>query len=99
MTTPAAPTLTREEWRRLTLYAYGLTALAETVDDLVGDGPSDREERERLHGLTAAILSIAQSMQDVVSTANVWQAPISPQEETTLGVELTNMMKEGGLQP
>ena len=34
------PTLTREAWRRLTLSATGLTALAFTVDDMIGLAPA-----------------------------------------------------------
>jgi hypothetical protein len=79
------PTLTREAWRRLTRSAYGLTALAGTLDDLIGEarGMEDRETRERLHGLTGALLSLAQSMEETIielDDAEVWTAPMFHQE-------------------
>ena len=63
------PTLTREAWRRLTRSACGLVALAGTLDDLIGEarGMEDRETRGRLHGLTGALLSLAQSVEETIT--------------------------------
>ena len=82
------PILTREAWRRLTRSAYGLTALAGTLDDLIGEarGMEDRDKRDRLHGLTGALLSLAQSMEETIielDDAEVWTAPMFVQEEAT----------------
>ena len=80
----AEPTITREAWRRLTLSAYGLKALAYTLDDMTGLAPMDREERERLHGLTAALLSLTQSVEETIielDDAEIWRAPMFVQEE------------------
>lgn len=82
------PTLTREAWRRLTRSAYGLTALAGTLDDLIGEarGMEDRDKRDRLHGLTGALLSLAQSVEETITElddAEVWTAPMFVQEEAT----------------
>ena len=82
------PTITREAWRRLTLSACGLTALAFTMDDLIGLTPMEREARERLHGLTAAVLSLAQAMEETIielDDAEVWRAPMFHQEEQAHG--------------
>ena len=79
----AEPTLTREAWRRLTRSAYGLTALAGTLDDLIGEA---RDKRDRLHGLTGALLSLAQSMEETIielDDAEVWRAPMFVHEEAT----------------
>ena len=80
------PTLTREAWRRLTRSACGLVALAGTLDDLIGEarGMEDRETRVRLHGLTGALLSLAQSVEEAIielDDAEVWTAPMFYQEE------------------
>ena len=80
------PTLTREAWRRLTRSACGLVALAGTLDDLIGEarGMEDRETRGRLHGLTGALLSLAQSMEETIielDDAEIWRAPMFVQEE------------------
>ncbi len=78
------PALTREAWRRLTLSATGLTALAFTVDDMIGLAPTDRKERERLHGLSAALLSLTRSVEEAIielDDAEIWRAPMFVQEE------------------
>lgn len=82
----AEPTLTREAWRRLTRSACGLVALAGTLDDLIGEarGMEDRETRGRLHGLTGALLSLAQSMEETIielDDAEIWRAPMFVQGE------------------
>ena len=80
----AEPTITREAWRRLTLSATGLTALAFTLDDMTGLATMDRKERERLHGLTAALLSLTQSVEETIielDDAEIWRAPMFVQEE------------------
>ena len=62
------PTLTREAWRRLTLSAYGLTALAGAVDDLIADVRfHDRDKQDRLSGLVAALLSLTQSVEETIT--------------------------------
>ena len=78
------PALTREAWHRLTLSATGLTALAFTVDDMIGLAPTDRKERERLHGLSAALLSLTRSVEEAIielDDAEIWRAPMFVQEE------------------
>ena len=78
------PALTREAWHRLTLSATGLTALAFTVDDMIGLAPMDRKERERLHGLSAALLSLTRSVEETIielDDAEIWRAPMFVQEE------------------
>ena len=78
------PTITREAWHRLTLSATGLTALAFTVDDMIGLAPMDRKERERLHGLSAALLSLTRSVEEAIielDDAEIWRAPMFAQEE------------------
>ena len=78
------PTLTREAWRYLIKSAYGLKGVADTLDDLVGQARMDGEEREHLHNLTAAVLSLAQSMQETIielDDAEIWRAPMFVQEE------------------
>ena len=78
------PALTREAWHRLTLSATGLTALAFTVDDMIGLAPMDRKERERLHGLSAALLSLTRSVEEAIiamDDAHIWEAPMFVREE------------------
>ena len=81
------PTLSRNEWRRLSLSAYGLTALAGAVDDLIADVRfHDRDKQDRLSGLVAALLSLAQSVEETITElddAEVWTAPMFVQEEAT----------------
>ena len=62
------PILTRNEWRRLSLSACGLPALAGAVDDLIADVRfHDRNKQERLSGLVAALLSLTQSVEEAVT--------------------------------
>lgn len=62
------PTLSRNEWRRLSLSAYGLTALAGAVDDLIADVRfHDRDKQDRLSGLVAALLSLTQSVEETIT--------------------------------
>jgi hypothetical protein len=54
---------TRAMWRELSRAAYGLAALAAELDDQSGDIRSmDADERERFHGMTGAMASLAESL-------------------------------------
>ena len=70
------PAFTRATWDSLTQSAHGLTALAGTLRDLIGQATMDRHERDRLHGLAAAAVALADSMQDTIielDDAEVWR--------------------------
>lgn len=63
---PESLAYTRENWYRLTKAAYGLPALAETLDSDVGQTDMDTGQREYPHGLTSAVVAIALNVRDLV---------------------------------
>ena len=61
-----------------------MSDLAFTVDDMIGLAPMDRKERERLHGLSAALLSLTRSVEEAIiamDDAHIWEAPMFVPEE------------------
>lgn len=60
------PVTTRENWQLLTRAAYGLSAVSQTLDDVVGQTAMGPADQEYLHGLTAGVVVLAQTINRLV---------------------------------